>query len=110
VVRERESSGGEAHTTNNRMEIQAVIAGLDALTHPSRLTIWSDSQYVIYTMTRGWKRKKNHDLWEALDKALAPHQVTWQYVRGHAGHEYNERCDALARQAIQDLKKSRERS
>lgn len=109
LINEKEVSGGERHTTNNRMEIKAVIAGLMALTTPTPVTIYSDSQYVIYTMTKGWQRKANQDLWAELDAALKPHKVKWKYVRGHAGHEYNERCDKIARQAIQTLKQSAER-
>ncbi|MDK3161759.1 ribonuclease H [Kamptonema cortianum] len=100
IIKTLEITGGEPETTNNRMEIRAVIEGLRALTAPAALTIVSDSQYVIKTMTQGWKRKKNEDLWAELDAQLARHHVTWQYVRGHDGHEYNERCDRLAVAAI----------
>ena len=100
IIKTLEITGGEPETTNNRMEIRAVIEGLRALTAPATLTIVSDSQYVIKTMTQGWKRKKNEDLWAELDEQLARHHVTWQYVRGHDGHEYNERCDRLAVAAI----------
>lgn len=96
TLKERVITGGERQTTNNRMEIMAVIAGLSALTRPTRVEIVSDSQYVIHTMTKNWKRNKNKELWEQLDALCARHQVSWSYVRGHAGHEYNERCDRLA--------------
>jgi len=100
VLKEQVITGGDKRTTNNRMEIMAVIAGLSALTQPSRVQIVSDSQYIINTMTKNWKRNKNHDLWDRLDALCAQHQVSWIYVRGHAGHEYNERCDRLAVEAI----------
>lgn len=107
---EKEISGGEADTTNNRMELMAVIAGLRTLTRPCRVNVTTDSQYVQKGITewlprwksRGWKTAdkkpvKNVDLWQALDEACAPHNVTWHWVRGHAGHEENERVDDLAR-------------
>jgi ribonuclease HI len=110
---EKELCGGETNTTNQRMELQAAIEALKALKKPSEITIYSDSKYVIQGITewidgwkqRGWKNasKKpvaNQDLWEALDKLNHTHQVHWQWVKGHAGHEGNERADALARQAI----------
>lgn len=96
IVKERIVTGGDRATTNNRMEIMAVIAGLDALTDPTAVEIVSDSQYVINTMTKNWKRNKNHDLWARLDALCARHRVRWRYIRGHAGHAYNERCDRLA--------------
>jgi ribonuclease HI len=109
---ERELSGGERLTTNNRMELMAVIAGLEALKRPCPVKIVTDSQYVMKGITEwlaGWKRKgwmtaakkpvKNEDLWRRLDDALAPHDVRWEWVRGHAGHPENERADALARAA-----------
>ena len=110
---EKELCGGEDDTTNQRMELQAAIEALKALKRPSKITIYSDSQYVVQGITewidgwkkRGWKNaaKKpvsNQDLWEALDQLNHIHQVTWQWVKGHAGHEGNERADALARQGI----------
>jgi len=110
--RERELSGGETPTTNNRMELMAVISGLEALKRPCPVCIVTDSQYVMKGITEwlaGWKRKgwmtaakkpvKNEDLWRRLDAALAPHAVRWEWVRGHAGHPENERADALARAA-----------
>lgn len=117
---ERELSGGEPHTTNNRMELMAAIRALEALKRPCRVRIHTDSRYLrdgitgwIHNWKRnGWKtaaRKpvKNADLWQRLDAALGKHQIEWHWVRGHAGHPENERADALARQAIKDLLKSR---
>lgn len=109
VVREVEIAGVEPHTTNNRMEIMAALAGLRKLTRPTRLRVVSDSTYLVYTMTRGWKRKANTDLWAELDLAARGHHITWQYVRGHAGHVYNERCDRLAVAQI-DAFKTQQRS
>lgn len=96
VLKEREIVGGAQDTTNNRMEMMAVIDGLKILDRPSQITIVTDSQYVMNTMTQGWKRKKNHDLWQQLDELCTQHKVSWEYVKGHAGHQYNERCDKLA--------------
>lgn len=89
-------TGGTAATTNNRMELTAIIEGLKATPEGASVKILSDSQYVIHTMTRKWKRNANQDLWQALDQLSAKRRVRWQYVRGHAGHSYNERCDKLA--------------
>ncbi|MGA9422163.1 MAG: ribonuclease HI [Rhodanobacteraceae bacterium] len=110
--RERELSGGEPHTTNNRMELTAAIAGIEALKRPCRVQVVTDSQYVkrgveewlARWQANGWhtgdrKPVKNRDLWERLAAALARHQVRWQWVRGHTGHCENERVDALARDA-----------
>jgi ribonuclease HI len=110
---EKELSGGEAATTNNRMELMAVIEGLNALKKPSAVTVFTDSRYVMDgAMTwlanwkkRGWKTAdkkpvKNEDLWRALDDAMARHTLKWEWVRGHTGHVENERADALARGAI----------
>ncbi len=107
--REKELWGGEPHTTNNRMELLAVIQALAALTQPCRVKLHTDSQYVqlgisswiINWKRRGWKTSgnqpvKNADLWQRLDEAAARHQVEWIWVRGHAGHDGNERADALA--------------
>jgi len=106
---ERELWGGEAHTTNNRMELTAAIEGLRALKRPCQVTLVTDSQYVmqgIQSWMANWKKKgwktstgkpvANQDLWEALDAALSVHQVRWEWVRGHDGHPENERADALA--------------
>ena len=116
--REREKTlyGGEPHTTNNRMELMAAIAGLEALKRPSLVVLTTDSQYVkrgisewmVDWKRRGWKtadRKpvKNVDLWQRLDELVGKHQVSWHWVRGHTGHVENERADALANQAIDEL-------
>lgn len=101
---ERELSGGEADTTNNRMELMAAIVALETLKRPCTVELWSDSKYVVTGITQwihGWKKKnwkkvKNRDLWERLDEARAPHHVTWRWVKGHAGDENNERVDRLA--------------
>ncbi len=110
---EKELSGGEKATTNNRMEMMAVIEALKALKKPSAATIHTDSRYVMDGATKwlkGWKVKgwktagkdpvKNEDLWRALDAEMARHQIKWVWVRGHTGHPENERADALARGAI----------
>jgi ribonuclease HI len=110
---ERELSGGEAPTTNNRMELMAAIAGLEALKRPCRVRLYTDSQYLRQGITewlpawkvRGWRTAakapvKNIDLWQRLEAAAAPHEIEWLWVRGHAGHPENERADALARGAI----------
>ena len=89
--------GGEPKTTNNRMEITAAIRGIEAAPPGSAVTVCSDSEYVIKTMTRGWKRKVNNDLWDQLDEAVANRNVTWEWVRGHSGHPLNELADQLAR-------------
>jgi ribonuclease HI len=110
---ERELFGGEAHTTNNRMELTAVIRALEALTRASRVEVYTDSEYVRNGITewlpnwkrRGWKTAngkpvKNVDLWQSLDAAAARHHVAWHWVRGHAGHPENERADALANRGV----------
>ena len=91
-----ELSGGEAVTTSNRMELMAAVVGLRAVREPSEITLYSDSQYLIKTLTQGWKRMKNVDLWTRLDQAARPHRVAWQWVRGHNGNPGNVRADALA--------------
>ncbi|WP_096704110.1 ribonuclease HI [Magnetospirillum sp. 15-1] len=114
---EKELKGGEAQTTNNRMEMTAVLEALNALTRPCAIDVYTDSEYVKKGMTewlRGWKARgwktadkkpvKNDDLWKALDEAAARHKVSWHWVKGHAGHPENERADALARQGIADLR------
>jgi ribonuclease HI len=114
---EKELSGGEAATTNNRMELMAAIMGLESLRRPCRATLWTDSIYVKDGITRwiiDWKRRgwktadkkpvKNVDLWQRLEAALEPHEVRWEWVRGHAGHAENERADRLARDAIRAMK------
>ena len=110
---EKELSGAEPATTNNRMELMAAICGLEALTRPCRVRLYTDSQYLRDGITRwiaAWKARqwrtadrkpvKNVDLWQRLEAALAPHEVAWVWVRGHAGHPENVRADALARAAI----------
>jgi len=110
---QKELKGGEAHTTNNRMELSAAIAALEALTKPCQVDLYTDSEYVRGGITgwiHGWKRNgwrtadkkpvKNVDLWQQLDAALARHQVQWHWVKGHAGHPMNERADQLAREGI----------
>jgi ribonuclease HI len=100
TVFEREASGRvEAHCTNQRMEILAAAEGLRLVNRPSEVTIFSDSQYVVKTMTYGWKRRRNLDLWERLDQAATPHSTRWQWVPGHSGIELNERADLLADEA-----------
>ncbi len=94
----QELSGRERRTTNNRMEMTAVIEGLAAVPPGSQVTVYSDSQYVVNTMTKNWKRNKNQDLWAKLDRETAARQVTWEWIRGHAGHPMNERADRLATQ------------
>ena len=107
--KEKELSGGERATTNNRMELTAAIEALRALTRPCAVTLSTDSRYVMDGLTKwihGWLRNgwrtadkkpvKNADLWQALLAAAEPHKVTWKWVKGHAGHPDNERCDRLA--------------
>jgi len=113
---EKELSGGEKLTTNNRMEMMAAIEGLSALTRPCKVTLFTDSKYVMDGITKwvhGWKRNnwrtadkkpvKNDDLWRELDALLTRHEVTWRWVQGHSGHVENERVDALARAAIEEI-------
>ena len=117
VTREKELSGGEGLTTNNRMELMAAISALEALTKPTVLTVITDSVYVKNGITEwmaGWKRKgwrtaggppvKNVDLWQRLDAARTTHQVDWRWIKGHAGHAENERADALARAGMAPFK------
>jgi ribonuclease HI len=117
VLKERELKGGEAVTTNNRMELLAAISALEALERPSKITIVTDSAYVkggITAWLHSWKRNgwktmakkpvKNEDLWRRLDEAARRHDVTWEWVKGHAGHPENERADALAREGMKPFK------
>ena len=98
--RRKEMSGGFCLTTNNRMELLAVIKGLEAIRwRGATVEVWSDSQYVVNTVTQGWKRKKNHDLWERYDALAGRFNLDFHWLRGHAGHPENERCDRLAVQA-----------
>ena len=93
----KELSGGFACTTNNRMELLAVIRGLEAIRwEGAEVQVFSDSTYVVNTVTQGWKRKKNHDLWAQFDALAARFQLHFHWIRGHAGHPENERCDRLA--------------
>jgi ribonuclease HI len=110
---ERELWGGEPHTTNNRMELTAVIRALEALKRPSRVEVFTDSEYVKKGVTewlQAWKRRgwrtadrkpvKNVDLWRRLDELASRHRVDWHWIRGHAGHPENERADALANRGV----------
>ena len=117
---ERELCGGEAQTTNNRMELMAAIQALESLREPCQVTLVTDSEYVRKGITewmtawkaRNWKtaaRKpvKNVDLWQRLDQAAARHNIDWQWVKGHSGHPENERADQLANRGIDDLKQNK---
>ncbi len=121
IIKERTLCGGEAETTNNRMELLAAINALEALTKPSRLTVVTDSAYVKNGVTGwifGWKRNgwktsakkpvKNVELWQRLDETNARHDVTWEWVKGHAGHPENERADELAREGMEPFKPEKE--
>jgi ribonuclease HI len=112
----KEISGYEAQTTNNRMELTAALQALQALKRPCKVEFYTDSEYLRKGVTewmagwrrRNWRRKggelANVDLWKALDVAIRPHQITWHWVRGHAGNPINEKVDRLAKQAIQKAK------
>ena len=117
---EKELSGGEAQTTNNRMELMAAIAALEALTRPCTVALHTDSQYLRQGITgwiHGWKRNgwktadrkpvKNEELWKRLDAALGLHKIEWKWVKGHAGDEMSERADALARAGMAPFKPGR---
>ena len=117
ILRERELNGGEAQTTNNRMELMAAISALEALKKTSKLTIVTDSNYVKDGITKwihGWKKNgwrnsakkpvKNAELWQRLDEATRRHDITWEWIRGHTGHPENERADELARQGMEPYK------
>jgi len=123
IVKERELSGGEAETTNNRMELMAAISALEVLERPSEITIVTDSAYVKNGVTgwiHGWKRNgwrtankkpvKNVELWQRLDEAQARHKVIWEWVKGHAGHPENERADELARAGMAPYKPAKNTS
>lgn len=118
-VHRREISGGEPATTNNRMELLAAIAALAALKERCQVELYTDSRYLrdgIDRWVAGWKRNgwrtrdkkavKNADLWRRLDALVIHHQITWRWVKGHAGHEHNERCDELARQEVLALRRA----
>lgn len=118
--KERELSGGEALTTNNRMELMAAIAALETLTRPCTVALHTDSQYLRQGITgwiHGWKKNgwktadrkpvKNEELWKRLDAALGRHKIEWKWVKGHAGDEMNERADALARAGMAPFKPGR---
>lgn len=115
--KEKEIFGGEVNTTNNRMEMTAVIEALRALTRPSEVVLHTDSQYVqkgISEWIHGWKRNgwrtsdkkpvKNADLWQTLDQLAAAHRIDWRWVRGHDGHPENERADELANRGVESMK------
>jgi ribonuclease HI len=115
--RERELSGGDKATTNNRMELMGVISGLEALKRPCTVTIHTDSKYVLDGASKwihGWKKNgwrtadkksvKNVELWQRLDAAQKPHKLRWTWVKGHSGHPENERADELARSEIEKLR------
>jgi ribonuclease HI len=121
LLKARDLGGGAAQTTNNRMEMMAAIAALETLERPSAVTVVTDSKYLMDGITdwiHGWKRNgwktsakkpvKNADLWQRLDAAQARHQVKWAWIKGHAGHEQNERADALARAEIKALNEATE--
>ena len=123
VVKTRELSGGEAMTTNNRMELMAAISALEALSRDTVLTIITDSAYVKNGVTEwihGWKRNgwktsgrdpvKNADLWQRLDAAQARHKVIWKWIKGHAGHAENEKADELARAGMAPYKPAKDKS
>jgi ribonuclease HI len=114
---ERELKGGERHTTNNRMELMAAISALETLTRPCQVDLYTDSQYLRGGITgwiRQWKRNgwrtadkkpvKNVDLWQRLEAAIERHEVRWHWVRGHAGHDLNERADELARAGLREAR------
>ena len=98
-----EICGKEIDSTNNRMEISAVIMGLEYTKEYQRIKIFSDSQYVINTMTKNWKRKANLDLWEKLDKLVSKREVLWEWVRGHEGNFYNEKAHNLAYKSAMNI-------
>ena len=113
---EKELFGGEAQTTNNRMELTAVLSGLKTLNRPCDVVICTDSQYVkngIESWIHNWKKNgwktasrqpvKNADLWQQLDEQVARHRVRWQWIKGHAGHAENERADALANRGVEQV-------
>ena len=117
---QKEMSGAEPETTNNRMELQAAIAAISALRRPCKVILHTDSQYVKGGITGwifGWKKNgwrtadkkpvKNVDLWQALDEAIRRHEIEWRWVKGHAGNEMNDRADELAREAIKAMREGK---
>jgi ribonuclease HI len=121
-TKEKELFGGEANTTNNRMELMAVIQALSALKRPCQVTIHTDSKYVLQGITEwitGWKAKgwktsaghavKNVDLWQALDAATTRHKIVWRWVKGHSGHDGNERADELANRGAENGRQTTEK-
>lgn len=117
ILKSRDLSGGAAETTNNKMELTAAIMALETLERPSEITIVTDSSYVkdgITTWIHGWKKNgwktaakkpvKNEELWKRLDAATTRHTVTWEWIKGHAGHAENERADELAREGMEPYK------
>lgn len=118
----KELHGGEAHTTNNRMELMAAIRGLESLKRSCKVDLYTDSQYVRKGITEwihGWKRNgwktaskkdvKNRDLWQRLDELMQIHQVEWHWVRGHSGNVGNERADLLANKGIDEMERSQQK-
>jgi ribonuclease HI len=114
--KEREMYGGEAHTTNNRMELMGAISALEILSRPCHIRLHTDSKYVqqgISEWVHGWKQRgwktsakqpvKNEDLWRRLDEAAGRHKIEWVWVKGHAGHPENERADVLANRGVEDV-------
>ena len=114
---EKELFGGEEESTNNRMELMAAIRALESLKRPMQIVLFTDSRYVMDGITKwihNWKRNgwrtankkpvKNDDLWQRLDAAMAGHDIQWQWVKGHAGHEENERADELARRGVEEVR------
>ena len=99
-------SGGHPDTTNNRMELLGVINALQYLSYPHKVDVCTDSQYVVKTMTEGWQRKKNQDLWRVMDELAAYHNLTFHWVRGHSGNVFNELCDVMAKDEIRRLCRS----
>ncbi len=123
IAKQRELKGGEPDTTNNRMELLAAINALESLSRPSTLTVVTDSAYVKNGVTQwifGWKKNgwktasrkpvKNVDLWQRIDEAQSRHTVTWKWIKGHAGHEENERADELARAGMAPFKPKKSKS
>ena len=120
--KEREMHGGEAHTTNNRMELMGAIAALEVLSRPCHIRLHTDSKYVqqgISEWVHGWKQRgwktsakqpvKNEDLWRRLDEAAGRHKIEWVWVKGHAGHPENERADVLANRGVEEILNGKEK-